>query len=441
MTETKQEAATATKKTSHYRWVITGLIFFITIVNYLDRSAISYAIGPLKREFGLTDQDFGFIGSAFGIGYAVMTIGGGLLVDAFGSRKIWSLAAILWSTVTALLGTANGFVTLFAFRTLLGLAEGPHFPALTRAITDWLPRDERARSTALGLAAVPFASVIGAPLISHLILTVGWKAMFGILGTLGLGWAGIWYIMFRDYPENSAFVNDEELKHIREGRVITRGQSDHELRQTDLAEGKTTWRYMLLNPALMTNNYAFFAFGYLLFFAMTWLPGYLEATYGLGLKQVGIFLIAPWLTAAVLLAIAGFLSDYLWKKTHSIRIARSHMIWICQLISGLCFLPVIFVHSLPVAITFISLGVGIGLMPNAAFYALNSDLAKDRAATSLGIMDFFFAASGILAPGLTGVLATATGGFGAALGLLVFFTLTSVAGVFFFQHPDREIVS
>src|SRR4029078_791954 len=131
-----------------------------------------------------------------------------------------------------------------------------------------------------------------------------------------------------------------ELKHIREGRTIERGQSDEQIRRHDLAQGKTTWRYMLLNPALMSNNYAFFAFGYLLFFAMTWLPGYLESTYGLSLKQVGIFLIAPWLTAAVLLAIARVLSDYLWKKTGSIRKARSHMIWICQLLSGLCFLPV-----------------------------------------------------------------------------------------------------
>lgn len=441
MTETKQQAPADTKKGSNYRWVVTGLIFFITIVNYMDRSAISYAIGPLKQEFGLNDADFGFIASAFGIGYAFMTIGGGLLVDAFGARRIWSAAAVLWSTVTALLGTANGFWTLFAYRTLLGLAEGPHFPALTRAITDWLPRQERARATALGLAAVPFASVIGAPLISHLIIFLGWKAMFGVLGTLGLGWALAWYVFFRDYPENSKHVSDEELSHIREGQSVVRDKTDDELRKHDLATGTSTWRFMLLNPALMSNNYAFFAFGYLLFFAMTWLPGYLESTYHLGLKQIGFFLIAPWLTAAILLAFAGFLSDYLWKQTGSFRVARSHIIWICQLLCGLCFLPVIFVHSLPVAITFISLGVGIGLMPNACFYALNSDLARDRAATSLGIMDFFFAASGILAPALTGLLANATGSFGSAIGLLIFFTLTSVAGVYFFQHPDRPVSS
>src|SRR5207249_3558889 len=174
------------------------------------------------------------------------------------------------------------------------------------------------------------------------------------------------------------------------------------------------------------------------FFALTWLPGYLEATYGVTLKQAGIFLIAPWLTAAILLAIAGYVSDYLWIKTKSIRKSRSHLIWMCQLASALCFLPAIFVHSLPIAITSISLGVGLGLMPNAAFYAINTDLAKDRAATSLGIMDAFFALAGIVAPALTGLLANATGNFTAAIGLLVMFTITSVIGVVLFQHPDRD---
>ena len=173
---------------------------------------------------------------------------------------------------------------------------------------------------------------------------------------------------------------------------------------------------------------------------MTWLPGYLEQTYGLHIKQVGLFLIAPWLTAAILLPTAGWLTDMLLKKTGSSRIARSHMIWICQLASALCFIPVMFTHSLDIAITMISLGVGLGLMPNAAFYALNCDLAN-RSGTSIGIMDCFFALAGILAPALTGMLATATGNFTAAFGLLIFFTLGSVIGVLLFQKPDKEITT
>ncbi|MBX9771909.1 MAG: hypothetical protein K2X29_11085, partial [Candidatus Obscuribacterales bacterium] len=77
MTDFSPTVAVSTSKTStktSFRWVVVALAFFITIVNYLDRSAISYAIGPLKREFGLNDADFGLIAAAFGIGYMVMTL-------------------------------------------------------------------------------------------------------------------------------------------------------------------------------------------------------------------------------------------------------------------------------------------------------------------------------------------------------------------------------
>lgn len=437
MTETKTRDQSLSAR-SRYRWAVLAMAFVITIINYLDRSAISYAIRPIKQEFGLNDAHFGFIAAAFGIGYGVMTVGGGILVDRWGARKIWALAAIVWSAVTAMLGLASGFWMLFAMRTVLGIAEGPNFPALTRVVTDWLPMAERARATAIGLAAVPLASVIGAPLISHLIIHLSWRWMFVVLGSLGIVWSIVWIFLFRDYPENSRFVCPQELKHIREGVEGERSRSDAEIRQHELTAGKSTWRFMLFNPALMANNYAFFSFGYLLFFALTWLPEYLEATYGVRLKEIGFFLMAPWTTAAVLLTLAGFVSDWLWLRTGSMRASRSHMIWICQLVSALCFVPVMFIHSLPAAIALISAGIGIGLMPNACFYALNSDLARDRAATSLGIMDFFFAFAGILSPALTGLLATATGGFNAAIGLLIFFALTSAAAILIFQHPDRD---
>ena len=434
------EAQTSRGKMTNYRWMMIALGFLIIIVNYLDRSAISYAITDINKEFGLNNEQFGWILGAFGIGYVVMTLGGGILVDRWGARKIWSLSAIAWSVCTALLGIATGYHALFALRVALGVTEGPCFPSLTRVVTDWLPMSERGRSTAIGLAAVPLASVVGAPLVTQLIAAVGWKVMFFILGGFGIAWSVVWYYMFRDYPENSPHVSDSELRHIREGAPIHKDKSDDELRQHHLAAGTTTWKFMLLNPSLMSNNYAFFAFGYLLFFAVGWLPGYLEQTYAMKIKEVGLYLIAPWLTAAVMLTAGGFLSDYLWKKTGSVRVSRSHVIWVCQLLSALCFIPVTMTNSPNTAIFLISLGLGFGLMPNAAFYALNSDLAKDRAATSLGLMDCFLAAAAVMAPVLTGTLSKATGNFSVAIWLMVGFTLTSVLAVALFQKPDRDVL-
>ncbi|MBS2001458.1 MAG: MFS transporter [Cyanobacteria bacterium SZAS LIN-5] len=440
-TETVSPPKSDLRTDGNYRWIMIALGFAITLICYLDRSALSWAITPIKKEFGFTDQDFGAIASSFGIGYMIMTVGGGIVVDKWGARKVWPAAAILWSGCTALMGLASNFWLFYLFRMMLGVAEGPHFPALTRVVADWLPLSERGRATAIGLSAVPISMVIGAPLLSNMVASLGWKVMFGILGCLGFAWAAVWYVVFRDYPEECKLVSDSELNYIREGKVGDRKQSSAAIRHAELSGGATTWRFMLSNPSLMSNNVAFFSFGYLLFFALTWLPGYLEQTYHLHVKEAGIYSIAPWLTAGILLPSAGWLSDYLLKKTGSYRASRTHMIWMCQLASALCFVPLMFSPSLELAITMISLGLGLGLMPNAAFYALNCDLAKDRVGTSLGIMDCFFAVAGVLAPWFTGVIATATNNFSAAFGVLIAFTLISVVSVVIFQKPDGKTSS
>jgi cyanate permease len=153
----------------------------------------------------------------------------------------------------------------------------------------------------------------------------------------------------------------------------------------------------------------------------------------MNIKTVGWFLIAPWLLATVLILTGGVISDWLWQKTKSIRLARSHLIWVCQLLSVLCFIPVLFTQSIILIGISITLGVGFGLMPNAAFYAINADLAYDRAATSLGIMDGAFALAGILAPLLTGWLAHLTGNFQAAFLLMMLLTLSSSVLIVLFQ--------
>ncbi len=415
---------------TRYRWFIVGVSFFAIIINYLDRSALSYAITPLKETYGFTNIDFGIIAAAFGVGYLIMTVVGGILVDHYGARKVWSCSSIFWSVACALLALSTGFWWFFIFRLLLGVAEGPNFPALTRVDTDWLPISERVRALAIGLAAVPFASVLGAPLITQLVATVGWRWMFAILGFIGIIWAVIWYIIYRDDPRQCPQVSEKELRHILHD-FDSNTHTEHSLENQ-----KTSWRFMLFHRELLVNNYAFFAFGYLLFFAITWLPGYLQQMYGVNVKQVGWFLVAPWLLATLLLLLGGVLSDYLWNKTRNLRIARSHIIWVCQVISAICFIPVIFHPSLSVALICISLGMGFGIMPNAAFYAINADLARDKAATSLGIMDCAFALAGILAPLFTGILSTWTGNFAAAFLLLILLTFSSALAIILFQKMD-----
>ena len=412
---------------SHYRWIITGLIFFITLVNFIDRSAISFVIEPLKQEFGFSDTQFGMILSAFGLGYVLLTAFGGWLVDVWGSRIVWPIAAILWSLCVALLGLAGSFWGFVGLRFLLGVTEGPHFPALSRSISNWLPPSERARALSLGLVAIPLSSVVGSPLTSYLVADFGWRIMFAAVSAAGILWAILWYFLFRDTPNESSLVSKREKEWI----AASIQKSTPEDRAID-------WRFILTHPALIANNIAYFAFGYMLFFATLWLPGYFLKEHGMNLKSVGWYLTIPWLVGALFLKIGGIISDSLYKKTQSGRIARSHLIWISQLLAAICFVALGFTHSLTLSLVFLSLGLGFGLMPQPAFFSVNIDVAKERAGSSQGITSSCLSLAGIIAPVATGWLIDLTGSYQAAFLLLAAFTIISVVIVILFHHPDRK---
>lgn len=420
---------------SRFRWVVVALIFFITVINYVDRVAISYAMHGINTEFGFSASEAGLILGAFGVGYMVTTFLGGIWADYYGAHLTLLAASLLWSLSIGMTGLATGFVMLYAARVVLGVAEGPNFPVLNRAVADWLSSRERAIALSNSLVAVPLALAIAAPLVSELVIHVRWRGMFVVLMLAGLAWVPLWWFLFRDFPEHSRFVNDAELRHIRDGAAINRVE-DAGMRRARRRSAKGLWRFLFSNPTLMANNWAFFVFGYFLFFFMTWLPEYLEQAYHLDLKAVGLFSILPWLAAAVLLWGFGYVSDFILRRTGRLRLARSHPIWISQLLAGVCVLPVIFTRDLGVALVFITLAVALSMSVNAAYYAVNVDVAPERSGTALGVMDTFFAAAGFIAPVATGWLVDHTGSFKAPFMLLTVLAFSSVLTVLLFHHPD-----
>jgi ACS family hexuronate transporter-like MFS transporter len=415
------------KTRTNYRWIVAGMIFFITLVNFVDRSAISFVIEPLKKEYNFTDTQFGMILSAFGLGYVLLTAFGGWLVDVFGTRIVWPLAAVGWSLCVGFLGFATGFWSFIVLRFLLGVTEGPHFPAMSSSISTWLSPSERARALSLGLVAIPLSSVIGSPITSYLVADYGWRSMFFIISSAGILWAAVWYWLYRDRPDQSRYVNTAEREYINEG-VNPKSKKDSAI----------DWRFILTHPVLITNNIAYFAFGYMLFFATLWLPGYFLHQHGLNLKSVGWYLTIPWLVASVFLKFGGVLSDWLYKKTGSGRISRSHLIWSSQLLAAICFVFLGFTDSLGMSIFFLSLGLGFGFMPQPAFFSINIDIAKERAGSAQGITSSCLSLAGIVAPALTGWLIDKTGSYQGAFFLLAALTGVAVVTVILFHKPDRK---
>jgi MFS family permease len=420
---------------TNYRWLIVFLLFAITTVNYIDRAAISYAIPMMRRDLGLSPGATGTMLGAFGIGYAVSTLVGGFAVDRYGARLVLTVAAVLWSLSIGGTALANGIAVLYAARVLLGLSEGPNFPALTGAVSHWLSPHERATALGHALLAVPLALTIGGPIVTGLLALLDWRLTFAVLFALSIAWVPLWFLLFRDDPAQSRFVNAAELDHIR---------SDHPATGAAPQAVLKTWpdrdmlKALLTNRTLLANYWAFFVFGYFLFFFMTWLPSWLEQAFGLKLREVGLFSLLPWLAAAAALGLIGRWSDHLLKTTGRLRVARSYLIAGSQLIAALAIIPAVLANNLATAIAAITIAVAASMGANAAYYAVNVDIVPRRAATALGIMDFAFAVSGFLAPSITGWIVDLRGSFEDCFLLMAGLALSSVLVVLLFHHPDED---
>lgn len=427
------------RQAGHLRWVIVTLLFLITIINYVDRSAISYAIAPISKELSLSDSQKGLILGAFGVGYALTTFIGGILVDRYGARIVLAVSVLFWALSIGVTGIGSSFFLLFAARAALGLAEGPMFPGMTGAVTNWLPPAERARALGFSLAAVPASLAIGAPIVSALLSAFGWRAMFFILAGVSAVWLPVWLWLFRDRPEESSLVDRAELAQIRETAPEDGGAAPGRRTKDDGEDlPQTTWRRLFTNPTLLVNYWAFFVFGYFLFFFMTWLPGYLEGQFHVKVSAVGWFAFLPWAVATVVLYALGQLSDKLLARSGKLRLARSTLIWVSQLVAAVVIVPVAFTQSLTLALVLITISLAASMGANSAYYATNIDVAPDRSATALGIMDFFFAIAGFLAPYLTGWIVGANGGFTDAFLLMAALGASSVVLTLIWHRPDRD---
>ena len=162
-------------------------------------------------------------------------------------------------------------------------------------------------------------------------------------------------------------------------------------------------------------------------------------TYHYSLNQIGTLVMLPWLSASILMLGCGFLTDWLWHKTGSLKISRSLIIGACQIFSALCFIPVIRSHNIVTIFTFLSLAIGIGLAPSSCFYALNSDIAREKGAIGVGVMVACLAISGIIAPIITGWLSGISGNFNTAIYVMLLINISAGVLILLLQKPDAEV--
>lgn len=413
------------------RWWTIAIILGLVVVNYVDRSAISFAASDLRAEFGITPGQYGIISSAFSIGYMLFALLSGPLVDRYGSRSVLIVGMFIWAAATALTPFAGGFIGLILLRILLGAGEAPCFPAATRLASRWLPAHERGKALALiGGVAVSGSLLVGGPILTQLIALTGWKGMFWVLAVAGIVWVVVAYPFLKNSPNEASFVSAEELRYIKAGQADGE-DSGH--------EEKVDWGEILRNRNLWLVGLGYFAWGFMFWAFMYWLPQYLEHEFGLSIKAVGGFSVAPWAAGVVGALLGGILVDRVYKRTQSIR-SRFVIIGVALLLAGASIVPILFVPgNLTVALICISAGVGFGFITGGIWWVASIDAAPTQPGTAAGFADACFALSGIIAPSVMGFIVGRTGTYNGGFIVMTALCLIGAAAMLLFtKEPERE---
>jgi ACS family hexuronate transporter-like MFS transporter len=175
---------------------MVGLAFLATVINYLDRQTLSIVVPQLTKEFGMSNETYGWIVAAFMLAYAVMNGVSGPLIDRLGTRLGYALCMAWWSTAGILHALATGPISLGIFRFLLGMGEAGNWPAGVKVVSEWFPARERALAGGLFNSGAAIGALLAPPLVAWLVLSWGWPTAFVVVGLSGYLWLVPWWLIY-----------------------------------------------------------------------------------------------------------------------------------------------------------------------------------------------------------------------------------------------------
>jgi sugar phosphate permease len=396
-------ATTTALRIPRVRWGIGVLLGAGVLINYFDRINLSVGAPQLQQEFGLTDGELGWLFSGFFWSYALLQIPSGMILDRFGVTAVYRVSSFLWSLTSAMTALAGGFGGVLAARLLLGVAEGPGFPASAKATGYWFPRGERAMATSIFDAAAKFANVIGVPLVALAVVQFGWRWGFGITGMLSFLYFLAFLIVYRD-PSRHPRLSSVERDYIRAGGATREGPAE---------SGEVAMLgYLLRNRKVWGLTIGFAAYGYSFYLFLTWLPNYLVQSMHMSILKSAGFTAIPWICATIAgLGVGGWLIDHLIARGYGETPVRKTVLVVGMLL-GLAVFGATVTTNPVWAIVWISVALSGLAAASPVGWSIPSLIApRGGTGTIGGIMNFLNNMMGVVAPVTTGYIVGATGSF------------------------------
>lgn len=279
-----QMSTAVTGKTTTGKYLVFAMLYLGWCISYIDRAAMNIALASIGKEFSLNPASMGVVLSTFFIGYAIMQLPGGWLADRFGSKKVIMITLFVWSVFTALTGLAWSLAALVVIRLMFGLGEGAFPCASLKGIAEYFPKSERPKMTGALLSSNYIGSAIAPMVIAPLLMYLGWRHMFGVIGIAGIIFIAFYWLLVKP-------AQNQEEKAAAAGAP------------------KVSMRELLKIPVMWHLVIAWFALSLINKGLDSWMPTYLMTVRHLDLKSIGLLTPLPFVAAGISTAIGGWVMD------------------------------------------------------------------------------------------------------------------------------------
>ncbi len=387
---------TVRKRMGHYRWVICGLLFFATTVNYIDRLVFGLLGPELQKIFGWSNKDYTDIVFWFEVAYAIGLVSAGRFIDWIGTRLGYAISFVFWSAASVLHAAMSTIAGFSLARFLLGLSEAGNFPAAIKTVAEWFPKKERALATGLFNAGTNVGAVIAPLAVPWLYINFGWQWAFIATGAIGLVWLVFWFGYYH-VPTEHPKISPEELAYIQSD------PPDPEIKVawSRLLPHRQTWAFVI--GKLMTDS----IWRWYLYL----LPLFFHQNFKLDIKGFGLPFVIIYVMADFGSIGGGWLSSHLIKAGHSVNFGRKIALLVC----ALCVVPVVFVTQLSniwIAVVLVGLAASAHQGWSANMFTTASDMFPKQAVGSMvGLGGMAGAVGAMLILKITGYVLTRTGSF------------------------------
>jgi ACS family hexuronate transporter-like MFS transporter len=318
-----------TETVSRLRWLMIGLAFLATVINYLDRQTLSVVAPVLRDQFQMSNVAYSRVVFAFMLAYTIMNGVSGPLIDRLGTRRGYALCIFWWSGASVLHAFSTNAWTLGLYRFLLGMGEAGNWPAAVKVVAEWFPTKERALASGIFNSGSSIGAVVAPPVVAWITLQFGWRQAFLLVGVSGFIWLLLWGAFYR--------TPAAAVKEVSERPPPALG----------LLRQRFVW----------TLTLAKVFFDPVWYFYIFWFPQYLSSARHFDLTSIGKYAWIPFLTADIGNFLGGLFSAALLRRGLPLSLTRK---------LSMTVFAVLMTSAIP-AVLVSNVWVAIGLVSTATF--------------------------------------------------------------------------